>query len=109
MVPSAITFLANFRKDIFLNEWTAREYIGFVVSIAFWIGLAFQAPLVSFVLAKVGLVTPRLLASQWRIAIVIIAVIAAIITPTVDPFNMALLMVPLFALYGLSIVLAAVA
>lgn len=109
MVPTAVDFLANFRSDLFLNEWTAREYISFVVSVAFWIGLSFQTPLVIFILAKVGLVTPGFLARNWRFAVVIVAVIAAIITPTVDPFNMALLMLPLLALYGLSIVLAMLA
>jgi sec-independent protein translocase protein TatC len=109
MVPAAVDFLANFRSDLFLNEWTAREYISFVVSIAFWIGVSFQTPLITFILAKVGLVTPGFLARNWRFAIVIVAVIAAIITPTVDPFNMALLMLPLLALYGLSILLAMLA
>jgi len=109
MVPAAVDFLANFRSDLFLNEWTAREYISFVVSVAFWIGLSFQTPLVIFILAKVGLVTPGFLARNWRFAVVIVAVIAAIITPTVDPFNMALLMLPLLGLYGLSIVLAMLA
>jgi len=109
MVPAAVDFLANFRSDLFLNEWTAREYISFVVSVAFWIGLSFQTPLVTFILAKVGLVTPGFLARNWRFAVVIVAVVAAIITPTVDPFNMALLMLPLLALYGLSIVLAMLA
>ncbi len=109
MVPAAIDFLANFRSDLFLNEWTAREYISFVVSAAFWVGVSFQMPLVTFILAKVGLVTPRFLFKNWRLAVVIISVIAAVITPTVDPFNMALLMLPLLGLYGLSIVLAALA
>jgi len=109
MVPAAVSFLANFRSDLFLNEWTAREYVSFVVSIAFWIGVSFQTPLITFIMAKVGLVTPGFLARNWRFAVVVIAVISAIITPTVDPFNMALLMLPLMALYGLSIVLAILA
>jgi sec-independent protein translocase protein TatC len=109
MVPAAINFLANFRSDLFLNEWTAREYISFVVSVTFWIGVSFQTPLVTFILAKVGLVTPGFLARNWRFAVIIVAVIAAVITPTVDPFNMALLMLPLLVLYGLSIVLAMLA
>jgi sec-independent protein translocase protein TatC len=109
MVPSAIDFLANFRADLFNNEWTAREYVSFVVSIAFWIGVSFQTPLITFILAKVGLVTPGFLARNWRFAVVVVAVIAAVITPTVDPFNMALLMLPLLGLYGLSIILAVLA
>ena len=109
MVPAAVDFLASFRSDLFLNEWTAREYISFVVSVAFWIGVSFQTPLIIFILAKVGMVTPGFLARNWRFAVVIVAVIAAVITPTVDPFNMALLMLPLLALYGLSIALAMLA
>ena len=109
MVPAAVSFLANFRPDLFLNEWTAREYVSFVVSVAFWVGVSFQTPLITFILAKVGLVTPGFLARNWRFAVVIIAVVAAVITPTVDPFNMALLMLPLLVLYGLSIVLAVLA
>jgi sec-independent protein translocase protein TatC len=109
MVPAAINFLANFRSDLFLNEWTANEYLSFVVSVAFWIGVSFQTPLITFILAKVGLVTPGFLARNWRIAVVIVAVISALITPTVDPFNMALLMLPLLSLYGLSILLAMLA
>jgi sec-independent protein translocase protein TatC len=109
MVPAAVDFLASFRSDLFLNEWTAREYISFVVSVAFWIGVSFQTPLIIFILAKVGMVTPGFLARNWRFAIIIVAVIAAVITPTVDPFNMALLMLPLLALYGLSIALAMLA
>jgi len=109
MVPAAVDFLSNFRSDLFRNEWTASEYISFVVSLAFWIGVSFQTPLISFILAKVGLVTAGFLARNWRFAIVIVAVISAVITPTVDPFNMALLMLPLLGLYGLSILLAMIA
>ncbi len=51
----------------------------------------------------------RQLAQQWRLAVVVIAVIAAAVTPTVDPVNMALVMLPMVLLYGFSIVGAAVA
>jgi sec-independent protein translocase protein TatC len=62
--------------------------------------------LIIFIMTKVGLVTPRFLIKQWRFAIVIIAIAAAMITPTVDPFNMGLVMLPLMILYGLSILLS---
>ena len=51
-----------------------------------------------FILAKIGLVRARVLAKQWRMAIVIIAIIAAVVTPTVDPVNMSIVMAPLFVL-----------
>ena len=62
-----------------------------------------------FILAKIGLVRARVLAKQWRMAVVIIAIIAAVITPTVDPVNMSIVMAPLFVLYFLSIVMAYIA
>jgi sec-independent protein translocase protein TatC len=56
-----------------------------------------------------GLVKPRFLAGQWRLAVVIIAVIAAAVTPTVDPVNMGLVMIPMVLLYFISIGLSFIA
>lgn len=106
LVPTAIGFLSTFQEDIFRAEWQSKQYIPFVTSIVFWIGVSFETPLILFIMTKVGLVTPKFLMKQWRFAVIIIAIIAAMITPTVDPFNMALVMLPLFALYGLSILLS---
>ncbi len=71
-----------------------------------WIGLAFETPLVMAMLARLGLVSPQAMLGQWRIAVVAIAVLAAIVTPTVDPVNMAIVMVPLLALYFLGVIMA---
>jgi sec-independent protein translocase protein TatC len=106
MLPTAIGFLKNWQTEIFIQQWQAREYIPFVLSMTFWIGVCFEIPLIIFIMAKVGIVTPIFLMQQWRFAIVIIAIIAAMITPTIDPVNMALVMTPLLGLYGLSILLA---
>src|SRR5690606_3533943 len=101
LIPPALDFLANFQSDVFIVEWTADGYLGFVTSLVFWMGVAFETPLVFFVLALLGFVTPRALIKNWRIAIVGAAVAAAIITPTVDPVNMFLVVAPLLALYVL--------
>jgi len=61
------------------------------------------------VLAKLRLVNAKMLLAQWRPAIIVIAILAAVITPTPDPVNMGLLMLPLIGLYFLSILLAALA
>ena len=79
------------------------RYINFVSGLMFWIGVAFEFPLVIFILSLMGIVKPGILAKQWRIAVVIIAIAAAAITPTVDPVNMALVMGPMIVLYFLSI------
>ena len=106
MLPAAIGFLSTFEPEIFKTSWRAAAYIPFVTSLMFWIGVAFELPLIVFFLAKLKIVTARQLLSWWRFAIVGIAVVAAVITPTVDPFNMALVMAPLIFLYFLSIALA---
>jgi sec-independent protein translocase protein TatC len=74
-----------------------------VSGLMLWIGIAFEFPLVIFVLSLMGIAKPKFMVQQWRIAVVIIAVIAAVITPTVDPVNMALVMGPMIVLYFLSI------
>ena len=82
------------------------NFISFITGLIFWIGVSFEAPLLVFFLAKIGLVDHKMLARNWRIAILLIAVLAAVVTPTPDPVNMALVMAPLIVLYGLSIILA---
>lgn len=104
MLPTAIPFLVNFMG--MTSELRPASYIRFVTGIMFWIGVAFQFPLVIYVLARLGLIRARALANQWRLAIVVMAVMSAAITPTVDPVNMALVMGPMIVLYFLSIGLA---
>lgn len=106
LAPAAIFFLANFMPQIFTTEWTSQEYISFVIRMIFWLGVSFQIPIVVYFIARVGLVTARMLLDQWRIAIVLIAVLAAMITPSIDPVTMLITMAPLVVLYLLSIVLA---
>ena len=107
LLPSALPFLGGFTK--ISQNWTAGEYFGFITGLMIWIGLFFEFPLVVYILTSVGLLQPSLLAKQWRIAIVVIAVIAAAVTPTVDPVNMSLVMLPMTLLYFISIGLSYIA
>jgi sec-independent protein translocase protein TatC len=109
LVPTAIPFLQSFMGDVFRPEWTAGEYIAFLTALMFWMGVAFEMPVVFSVLARLGLVSPGLLISNWRLAVVLMTVAAALITPTVDPFNMLLVVAPLLLLYLISIFLTALA
>lgn len=106
LIPTAIAFLSTFLPDVFDAQWTSQEYISFITGFIFWLGLAFQMPLIFYFLARLGLVTAQVLRAQWRIAVVGVAVIAAIITPSIDPVTMLLTMTPLLILYALSILLA---
>lgn len=107
LLPTAIPFLLNFMGITTIPR--PSSYVKFVTSIMFWIGVAFEFPLIIFYLAKIGFVRAETLLAQWRLAVVIIAVAAAFITPTVDPINMSLVMVPMIALYFISILLAKIA
>jgi sec-independent protein translocase protein TatC len=109
LIPTAIPFLRNFMSSVFRAEWTAGEYIAFLTSLLFWMGIAFEMPVIFFVLARIGLIGPGALIQNWRLAVVIMTIIAAVITPTVDPFNMLLVIAPLLVLYILSIFLVAIA
>jgi sec-independent protein translocase protein TatC len=106
LVPAAVLFLANFMPDVFRTEWQSQEYIGFLITMLFWIGVSFEMPVVIYFVARLGIVTAQTLREQWRVALVAIAVIAAAITPSIDPITMLLTMAPLVVLYGLSIILA---
>lgn len=108
LIPAAVFFLANFLGTVFKTDWTPSGYIGFVLRMLFWIGLAFEMPVIVYFVARVGVVTARTLREQWRFAVVGIAVLAAIITPSIDPVTMMLTMAPLLVLYVMSIGLAVI-
>ena len=109
MLRSAIPFLQGFLADIIEPNWTIEKYVSLITALLFWTGVSFETPLIMAFLARLGIVTPKMLLRFWRYAIVVIAVIAAAITPTVDPFNMLMVMAPLIGLYGAGILLAFIA
>lgn len=106
MLPATIPFLQGFLGDIVDQKWSISEYLSFVTSLLFWIGLAFELPLVLWFLAKLGIIDAQILSKNRKYAAVLIAIIAAVITPTVDPLNMALVMGPLIVLYEIGVILA---
>jgi sec-independent protein translocase protein TatC len=107
MLPTALPFLFNFMG--LSTQPRPSSYYNFVTLIMFWIGITFEFPLVIYLLANLGLITSKTLRSQWRLAMIVIAVLAAAITPTVDPVNMGLVMAPMIILYFISIGLASIA
>jgi len=107
MMPAALPFLLNFMG--IQAELRPASYYNFITGVMFWIGISFEFPLVIYALTAIGFVKPKVLAEQWRLAIILIAVLAAAITPTVDPVNMALVMAPMSLLYFISIGLSRIA
>jgi sec-independent protein translocase protein TatC len=106
MLPVALDYFANFGGEAVAAQWTISEYLKFVLNILIWVGLSFETPLFVMMLARFGLVSPVTLRRGWRVAFVVTAVIAAVVTPTPDPLNMSIVWLPLFALYLLGVLLA---
>ena len=106
-LPTALPFLLEFMGISTIPR--PSTYISFVTRLLFFVGLSFEFPFIIYVLASMGLVRAKMLANQWRIAVVVIAVLAAMITPTVDPVSMILMMAPMLVLYAVSIGLAYIA
>jgi sec-independent protein translocase protein TatC len=107
MFEPALNFLSSYMQ--IQNAWRVSSYFKFVTSLMFWIGVSFELPLVAFVLSAMGILKPETLLQQWRLALILLTILAAAITPTTDVFNMGIVLVPLLALYGLSIVLSFIA
>lgn len=107
ILPAAIPFLVSFLG--IETEVRPSNYISFTTNMLFWIGLVFEMPMVIYIAARVKLVTAVMLLKNWRQAVVVCSIIAMIITPTVDPINMLLLMFPLIGLFFLSILFAKIA
>jgi sec-independent protein translocase protein TatC len=105
VLPAALKFLLHFNTDQFRVEIRARDYYGFVTTTLIACGALFQIPVGILALNRLGVVTPRQLRKNRRYAIVVIAVIAMLL-PGVDPVTMLIEMVPMIALYELSILLA---
>jgi sec-independent protein translocase protein TatC len=109
MLPASIGFLQTFMADLIEQQWTVGDYMSFVTSLLLWIGIAFELPLFVYFLTKAGILDAETLMKNFKYAVVVIALLAAVITPTVDPLNMALVMGPLIILYLIGVVLARIA
>jgi sec-independent protein translocase protein TatC len=106
MVPLSVGYLSQFNADIVQNTYSISNYVSFVTTLLFSVGLVFETPLVLALLARIGVVNAGMLAKGRRYAVVVFAIVAGIITPTPDPFNMMLVMIPLLVLYEVGIILA---
>jgi len=106
LIPTALNFFAHFgTEDIALNVSIDR-YVSFVLAMVLGAGLVFELPMVSYFLAKMGILTPSFMRHYRRHSYVVILIIAALITPTPDIVTQLLLASPMFVLYEVSIFIA---
>jgi sec-independent protein translocase protein TatC len=107
VLPSAIGFLFNFGDSTGVKTTvTISNFLSFVTRFLLAVGIAFETPAIVFILAKLGIATPKRLSRFRRYAYVLAFVVAAIITPTPDPVNQAIVAVPMIILYELGIIFA---
>ncbi len=106
MVPWTLNFLGTYQvSTTVLNQISLSSYISTVTSTILGVGIVFELPVVVYVLAKLGIVTPKFLKANRKYALVIILIVAAIITPP-DVFSQTIATIPLYALYEISILVA---
>lgn len=105
VLPNALRFLLNFAEDVFDNQLRASEYLSFVTTFILGMGIVFEMPVLIYALIRVGAVSRSWLAKQRRYFFLISFVVAAVVTPTPDPFNQSLVAVPIYLLFELGLFL----
>jgi sec-independent protein translocase protein TatC len=105
ILPKALGFLTTYNADLFEIQIRASYYYGFVSLALFGIGLMFELPVFVLALVRLGIVTSAQLRRNWRLGVLLVVVVAALL-PTVDPVSLAFEVVPLLILYALSVGLA---
>lgn len=107
LVPLSLQFFAGFQLSPEIqNQFDLSNYFGMITLWSLGTGALFELPIVVYALAKLGIVTAEMLRKGRRLAIVLILIVAAFLTPP-DPFSQVIVSLPLFALYELSILLTA--
>jgi sec-independent protein translocase protein TatC len=105
LFPPAMAYLLGLGQDFNLML-RASDYFDFITLIMLAMGLIFQMPAITYVLARIGIVSAGFLVKVWKFAIVIILIVAAVVSPTGDIPNMMLFAAPMLILYVVSIFVA---
>lgn len=105
LFPPSVTYLLGLGQD-FQLMLKATDYFDLITLIMLAMGLIFQMPAITYVLSRIGIVNARMLLKSWRIALVTILIIAAVVSPTGDVPNLMLFSAPMVFLYAVSIFVA---
>jgi len=104
ITPVSLNFLAGFTvSNAIENLFSVDSYLSSVTTLTLATGLVFELPILVYILANLGILTPKFMKESRRYAIVIILIVAAVVTPTPDMLTMTVVAIPLFLLYELSI------
>ena len=108
-LPFAVPFLLGFLGDVVTPQISIGRYMGQILMMLTVMGVVFEMPVVSYLLARLGILTSSFLARNWRIAVVLLLTLAAVITPTVDVVSLFIVSGPLLVLYWVSVLVARLA
>lgn len=106
--PRALLFLSGFLSGIFTWTPDGAEILSFFLTLMIGLGLAFQLPVIMFILAKIGIVSPKKMREWRRYAYLCLVILAAVITPSTDPINMAIVAIPLVILYEAGVIISSI-
>ncbi len=108
--PFTFNFLTTFNissLNLLVTKPTLTDYLDNLTNIILGCGIAFEMPVLSYLLTKIGLITPGFLRKSRKYAVVIILIISAIITPSPDWISQAIVFIPLFTLYEIGVIISA--
>ena len=106
-LPISLKFFAGFGSSLIKNNIAVQDYVSFFLGTLLTAGIVFELPFVSYILSKVGLLTPAFMRFYRRHAIVVMLIIAAVVTPSTDMVTQMVIAVPMILLYELSIFISA--
>lgn len=106
LLPNALTFLINFGSEVIENQLRCSEYLSFVTTFILGLGIVFEMPAIIVALVRIGVVQRSWLARQRRYVFLGVFVVAAVLTPTPDPFNQTLVALPMYLLYEAGLLLS---
>lgn len=105
LFPPAVRYLLGLAEE-FRPLLRATDYFDLITLIMLAMGLIFQMPAISYVLARIGIISASFLIKSWKLALIIILIVAAVVSPTGDIPNLMLFATPMIVLYGVSIFIA---
>jgi sec-independent protein translocase protein TatC len=108
-LPPAFSFFVEFSSDFLRPMFSLREYLSLSLKLLLAFGVSFELPVVIFFLAKIGVVSSKMLSRNRRYAILIIFIAAAVLTPSPDAITQIIMAVPLMGLYEIGIIVAKLA
>ena len=109
LIPTSMPVLMGFLGDVVSPTYSLENYLSFVTTLALWMGLLFQTPLLIYIISRFGLVTTDQLKTARRIVWFVAAIFAAVVTPTTDPVTLLLVTGPFILLYELGIIFSRLA